>query len=73
MSPPFLSYNSPRLHPCHTLLTRISQASIDVEAAVRLNGGGLDVGIWFPECIRGSEELGSMMEGLQRDLAACCD
>lgn len=46
-----------------------SQASIDIEAAVRPHGGGLDVGIWVPECMQGSEELGVMMEGLRSELA----
>lgn len=48
--------------------TNNSQDSIDIEAAVRPNGGGLDVGIWFPEHIRGCEELGRMMEGLRTEL-----
>lgn len=46
------------------------QDSIDIEAAVRPHGGGLDVGIWFPESMQGCEQLGSMMEGLRKELEA---
>lgn len=48
-------------------LTR-NQESIDVEAAIREDGGGLDVGIWFPERLKGSAEVGRMMEELRGEL-----
>lgn len=43
-------------------LTRThTQESVDVEAAIRSGGGGLDVGIWFPERFRGSGDVESVV------------
>lgn len=45
------------------------QQSIDIEATICGDGGGLDVGIWFPERLVGSEEVGWMMRELGSELA----